>query len=186
MAASSLHAAVPQLELSPNVAPSSLKDYPAPDAYELDTVKMLKKGNVVLLKNGDKPCKLVDIQKSKTGKHGVSKYHVRGVHVLTGKKIDDLFFTGDSVLVPEQKKDQYHVLNCSEDGGLVLQSVTHTNQTREDLTVDLSSGEDEIANAISELYWEGESVIVTVYSVLGYEVVVAVAVAKASLGSIGA
>lgn len=167
-----------QLTLDTMLVPSDLKSFPAPDAFDLATVKVLKKGNTVLLKNDAKPCKLLDIQKSKTGKHGVSKYHVRGVHVLTGKKVDDLFFTGDSVKVPEEKKDQYHVLNVSEDGLLTLQSVSHPSETREDLSVDLDNEDDKLASMISELYWEGEACVVTVYSCLGFEHVVSVAVEK--------
>jgi len=48
----------------------------------------IKKNKYVILKG--KPCKIVDIKTSKTGKHGHMKVNITGIDVLTGKKYNDV------------------------------------------------------------------------------------------------
>ena len=48
----------------------------------------LRKGNTVVIKG--RPCKIVDMSTSKTGKHGHAKVHLVALDVFTGKKLEEL------------------------------------------------------------------------------------------------
>jgi len=48
----------------------------------------VKKNKYVILKG--KPCKIMDVKTSKTGKHGHMKVNITGIDVLTGKKYNDV------------------------------------------------------------------------------------------------
>jgi len=48
----------------------------------------IKKNKYVILKG--KPCKIVEVKTSKTGKHGHMKVNITGIDVLTGKKYSDV------------------------------------------------------------------------------------------------
>lgn len=167
--ASSSYAPISQLELDVNSVPQSRKAFAAPDDVEILGVKEIKKGAVVMLREGNLPCKITDLTKSKTGKHGTKKYHVFGKHVLTGKTYDDIFYTGESVIYPREKKENYRVLCCDEWGKLTLQHMQQSSKTRDDIVVDVEQG---IGETIYEQYLEGEPIGVCVYKILGFEVVV--------------
>jgi len=48
----------------------------------------IKKGKFIMLKG--KPCKVMDVKTSKTGKHGHMKVNITGIDVLTSKKYNDV------------------------------------------------------------------------------------------------
>lgn len=48
----------------------------------------IKKGMIVYLK--DKPCKVIELTTSKTGKHGHAKANITGTDIFTGKKVIDI------------------------------------------------------------------------------------------------
>lgn len=67
----------------------------------------LRKGSYVLLK--DKPCKIVDLSTSKTGKHGHAKIKMTGIDIFTGQKVEDLSPSTHNMEVPVVKKDELQV-----------------------------------------------------------------------------
>lgn len=53
----------------------------------------LRKNGFVMLKS--RPCKIVEMSTSKTGKHGHAKVHLVGIDIFTGKERDALYDSFD-------------------------------------------------------------------------------------------
>jgi translation initiation factor 5A len=75
-----------------------------------------RKGSYILLKG--KPCKIVEMTTSKTGKHGHAKVKFVGVDIFTGKKYQELqgsTHAMDEVIVV---KSEYTVMDIDDDGNI--------------------------------------------------------------------
>ena len=48
----------------------------------------------------EKPCKIIDITTSKTGKHGHAKANITGIDIFTGKKVMDISPTSHTMYQP--------------------------------------------------------------------------------------
>ncbi len=70
----------------------------------------LRKNGFVVIKN--RPCKIVDMSTSKTGKHGHAKVHLVAIDIFTGKKLEDLSPSTHNMDVPVVKRNEY-TLVCS-------------------------------------------------------------------------
>jgi len=72
----------------------------------------VKKGSYVMLK--DKPCKIVEVKTSKTGKHGHAKCNITGLDVLTNKKYNEVH-PGHIVLRAfDLRKTEYDVTDVND------------------------------------------------------------------------
>jgi len=78
----------------------------------------LRKNGFVVIKN--RPCKIVDMSTSKTGKHGHAKVHLVALDIFTGKKYEDLCPSTHNMNVPNVTRKEYQLLDISEDGFLSL------------------------------------------------------------------
>jgi translation initiation factor 5A len=133
----------------------------------------LRKGGHVMMK--EKPCKIVEISVSKTGKHGHAKCHIVGLDIFTDKKVEDLCPSSHNMEVPNVARAEYTLLDCDEESGAV--SVLLDNgETKDDLNLptDASGGRVEPAGEMLKLFDEGKGVVVTVMSAMGQEKIVAV------------
>lgn len=74
----------------------------------------LRKGGYVMIK--DKPCKVMEMSTSKTGKHGHAKVHYVGLDIFTNKKYEDVCPSTHSVNVPHVSRNEYAIVDVSEDG----------------------------------------------------------------------
>jgi translation initiation factor 5A len=131
----------------------------------------IRKGAYAMLKGH--PCKVVDYSTSKTGKHGHAKAHIIGIDIFTGKKHEDLCPTSHNMSVPNVNKDEYTVMDVADDGQLSL--LTAAGDTKDDLN--LPDGTDDskaIAKEIQEKFAAGKTLIVTVMSAVGQEMICAV------------
>jgi len=133
-----------------------------------EKVNNVRKGNVVML--GGYPCKIVEMKKSKPGKHGAAKTLVVGLDIFTGKKHDEIL-RGDCQVVVN---DKFQLLLLSIDGNQ-MSCLTDTGDTRSDLNVP----EGELGDLIKGLFNDGKDVVVSVTAAMGTEGVVA---AKESSG----
>ena len=67
----------------------------------------LRKGGHVVIKG--RPCKIVEMSTSKTGKHGHAKVHLVALDIFTGKKYEDLCPSTHNMSVPHVKRSDMQV-----------------------------------------------------------------------------
>ena len=68
----------------------------------------IKKGMFALL--NDKPCRILEVTVSKTGKHGHAKCHFTGIDIFTGKKVEGLESSTHNMNAPFVSKKEYSVV----------------------------------------------------------------------------
>lgn len=142
------------------------------DAGASETIPMeagqIKKGGYMMIKG--KPCKVVSISVSKTGKHGHAKCNFTATDIFTGKKLEDMVPSTHGTTVPVVTKEDWEIIDIGEDGELTLMDEGGNQKTDLNLpTVPEGYGE-EIKNA-----WNGgeNAITVTVQKAVGMEQVIA-------------
>ena len=83
----------------------------------------LRKNGHVVIKN--RPCKIIDMSTSKTGKHGHAKVHLIATDIFTGKKLEDLSPSTHNMDVPHVNRKEYQLVSCLMT--LVIWTVSLTN-----------------------------------------------------------
>lgn len=91
----------------------------------------LRKNGYVLIKG--RPCKIVEMTTSKTGKHGHAKVHMVGIDIFNAKKYEDICPSTHNMDVPHVSRDEFDIVDVSDDGYLTLMDKEGT--LREDLQV---------------------------------------------------
>ncbi|KFX90695.1 hypothetical protein V490_06322 [Pseudogymnoascus sp. VKM F-3557] len=108
----------------------------------------LRKGGHVLIKQ--RPCKIIDMSTSKTGKHGHAKVHLVAEDIFTGKKLEDLSPSTHNMDVPNVTRKEYALLGV-DDGFLNLYDEA-TGQTKDDIKVpEPIGGDDKRAEMLKRL-----------------------------------
>merc|ERR1712226_1130912 len=123
----------------------------------------LKKGSHVILKG--KPCKVVDIATSKTGKHGHAKANITGLDIFTNKKYIDISPTSHNMVAPFVTVSSYSLTDISEDGYCSV--MDDAGEMREDLK--LPSGD--VGESITKEFEDGKDVIVMVTKAMESEII---------------
>ena len=131
----------------------------------------IKKGDIILIK--DKPCKVLEVTTSKTGKHGHAKASITGMDIFDDKKAEDSLPTSHNVMCVNTLKKEYDLTNLNDDGGVTL--MDDKGEYREDLHIDPLS---EIFSDLKEPFDKNQDIVVTVLSAMGREKVVAYRVDK--------
>jgi len=120
-----------------------------------------------------RPCKIMEMSKSKPGKHGAAKYHLVGIDIFSGKKYDEICQSTHQMEVPDVNKFDMQLIDVSDDQFLSLMS-EDGKDTRGDLKVPAG----EVGERLTQLFGEDKNVIVTIQSSMGEEMVVAVKESK--------
>ncbi|ORZ15248.1 eukaryotic translation initiation factor 5A [Absidia repens] len=123
-------------------------DAGASKTFPMQCSALRKNGHVVIK---GRPCKIVEMSTSKTGKHGHAKVHLVAIDIFTGKKYEDLSPSTHNMDVPNVVRNEYSLLDI-DDGFLSL------------LTAD-----GEIGTAIKAGFDSGKEILVTVVSAMGEE-----------------
>jgi translation initiation factor 5A len=132
----------------------------------------LRKGGHAMLKG--KPCKVIDIAVSKTGKHGHAKCAITGIDIFTNKKVEDMCPSSHNMEVPNVNRVEYALLDADEDSGNVS-CLLENGETKDDLNLPKTSdgNYEEVSDEIIKAYGEGKSLIITVLVAMNQEKIVA-------------
>lgn len=125
----------------------------------------LRKNGHVCIKG--RPCKIVDMSTSKTGKHGHAKVHLVAIDIFTGKKLEDLSPSTHNMEVPNVVRTEYQILDI-DDGYLSL--MTSDGDTKDDVKIP----DGELGEKIQADFDEGKDLLVTIVSAMGEEAATAV------------
>mmetsp|Transcript_12454 Transcript_12454/g.18697 ORF Transcript_12454/g.18697 Transcript_12454/m.18697 type:complete len:166 (-) Transcript_12454:213-710(-) len=138
----------------------------ASHTYPMDAGQIRKGGHIVIK---GRPCKVVNVSTSKTGKHGHAKANFTAIDIFTGKKLEDIVPTSHSTSVPNVTRAEYQLLDISDDGFLSL--LTESGESKEDLKLPgFPEGFDE---QLTEEFNAGKTLLVTVVSAMGHDQITA-------------
>ena len=117
-----------------------------------------------------KPCKVLNISVSKTGKHGHANCNFTATDIFTGKKLEDMIPSTHGTTVPIVNRSDWEVIDIDDEGALTLMDEAGNQKTDLNLPTYPEGMGDDIKNA-----WDGgeNSVIVTVQSAVGIEQIIA-------------
>jgi len=123
----------------------------------------LRKNGYVMIKG--RPCKIVEMSTSKTGKHGHAKVHLVALDIFTGKKLEDICPSTHNMNVPNVTRKDYQM--CSIDDGF-CELMDDDGEMKSDLKVP----DDDVGKEVVEKHDLGEQFSVTVLSACGEERIV--------------
>uniref|UniRef100_A0A0D6R8J6 Eukaryotic translation initiation factor 5A n=1 Tax=Araucaria cunninghamii TaxID=56994 RepID=A0A0D6R8J6_ARACU len=127
----------------------------------------IRKNSYIVIKG--RPCKVVEVSTSKTGKHGHAKCHFVGIDIFTGKKLEDIVPSSHNCDVPEVVRTDYQLIDISEDGFVSL--LTESGETKDDLRLPI---DEPLHTQIKDGFAEGKDLIMAVMSAMGEEQICAV------------
>ncbi|KAI8996738.1 translation protein SH3-like domain-containing protein [Gaertneriomyces semiglobifer] len=127
--------------------------------YPMQCSALRKNGHVVIK---GRPCKIVDMSTSKTGKHGHAKVHLVAIDIFTGKKLEDISPSTHNMDVPNVTRNEYSLLDI-DDGFLSL--MKDDGGTKDDVKLP----EGEIGQKMHEDFQDGKDLIVSVVAAMGEE-----------------
>ncbi|KAL5498207.1 ANB1 [Sanghuangporus sanghuang] len=120
----------------------------------------LRKNGFVVIKG--RPCKIVDMSTSKTGKHGHAKVHLVGIDIFTQKKLEDISPSTHNMDVPNVKREEYQLVNIDDD---FLNLMTSDGTPKDDVKLP----EGDLGKEIQENFDAGKDLLVTIVSAMGEE-----------------
>merc|ERR1719456_1343501 len=136
-------------------------DAGASTTYPLEAGQ-IRKGGYIVIKG--RPCKVVNVSTSKTGKHGHAKANFTAIDIFTGKKLEDIVPTSHTTYVPNVVRTEYTLLDITDEDFLSL--MDDSGDSREDLK--MPTFPDELPPDIRKKHEENEgSVILTIMSSMG-------------------
>jgi len=129
----------------------------------------LRKGGHVMIKG--RPCKIVEMSTSKTGKHGHAKVHLVALDIFTDKKLEDICPSTHNMDVPNVIRKDYQLIDIVDD---FLSLMDDAGDTREDVPVPEGKVGDEIREKHENNDEEGNIISVTLLSAVGEELAISV------------
>ena len=127
----------------------------------------IRKGGHIVIKG--RPCKVAEVSTSKTGKHGHAKCHFVAIDIFTAKKLEELTPSSHNCDVPHVNRQDYTLLDISDDGYLSL--MDDAGNEKADLKL---PNDDELRKNIEEAYAADKELVITILKAMGEEAVCAV------------
>ncbi|CAH2066354.1 unnamed protein product [Thlaspi arvense] len=124
----------------------------------------IRKGGYIVIKG--RPCKVVEVSISKTGKHGHDKCHFFAVDIFTSEKLEDIVPSSHDCDVPVVKVTAYDLIDILEDGSVTVMGDDGVVKT----DVKLPTDEALLKAGIKE----GRKMVVSVISAMGEYMITAV------------
>merc|ERR1712072_1512518 len=135
----------------------------------------LRKGAHIVIKG--RPCKVLEMTTSKTGKHGHAKCHFTALDIFTGKKCEMLESSTHNCDVPNVSRAEYTLLDI-DDGFVSL--MEESGETKDDLKLPSGTDElDKLAEDLTAAFEDGKDMIITVLSAMNNEMIVGMRESKA-------
>lgn len=132
----------------------------------------LRKNGYAMLKG--KPCKIVEISVSKTGKHGHAKCAITGIDIFTNKKLEDMCPSTHNMEVPNVVRVEYQLLDLNADDGSVS-VLLDSGDTKDDLNLPKEStgNFEDHAQDLVKAFDEGKTLLITVLKAMDQEKIIA-------------
>ncbi|CAL8311304.1 unnamed protein product [Merluccius merluccius] len=131
----------------------------ASNTYPIQCSALRKNGHVVMK---GRPCKIVEMSTSKTGKHGHAKVNLVGIDIFTNKKYEDVCPSTHNMDVPNIKRTEWQLINIT-DGFMSL--MFENGDLREDLRLP----EGDLGKEIQSKFDASDEFLVTVLYAMGEE-----------------
>ncbi|KAF8249790.1 translation initiation factor eIF-5A [Wilcoxina mikolae CBS 423.85] len=125
----------------------------------------LRKNGHVVIKG--RPCKIVDMSTSKTGKHGHAKVHLVAIDIFTGKKLEELCPSTHNMDVPNVTRTEYQFSYIDDE---FLNLIKPDGSEKNDVKVP----DGELGDRIKEYEDAGTDILVTIISAMGEEAAISV------------
>merc|ERR1712151_582001 len=133
----------------------------------------VRKGGYVMLKG--KPCKVVEVSISKTGKHGHAKANITGLDVFTGRKYVEISPTSHNMTAPTMFRSEFELVSVNAEGEMELMDAVGTMNNLLRLPKDTHGEFTSLSQRIMTKHRdvnEGRAVFVTVLKAMDTEQVV--------------
>jgi len=116
-----------------------------------------------------RPCKVINIAVSKTGKHGHAKCNFTATDIFTGKKLEDMVPGSHGTTVPIVTKSDWEIIDIDDDGAVTLMDEGGNQK----IDVSLPKIPRGLDDEIREAWAEGENqVSVSVQKAVGEEEII--------------
>eukprot|EP00554_Chaetoceros_debilis_P006551 CAMPEP_0194073906 /NCGR_PEP_ID=MMETSP0149-20130528/1120_1 /TAXON_ID=122233 /ORGANISM="Chaetoceros debilis, Strain MM31A-1" /LENGTH=159 /DNA_ID=CAMNT_0038753959 /DNA_START=88 /DNA_END=567 /DNA_ORIENTATION=+ len=127
----------------------------------------IKKGGHIMIKG--RPCKVINIAVSKTGKHGHAKCNFTATDIFTGKKLEDMVPGSHGTTVPIVTKNDWEIIDIADDGEVTLMDEGGNQK----VDVNLPSVPEGFGEEIRDAWDGGENCIMgTVQAAVGEEAII--------------
>jgi len=141
-------------------------DAGASETFPMQCSALRKNGHVMIK---GRPCKIVEMSTSKTGKHGHAKVHLVALDIFNKRKYEDICPSTHNMDVPNVTRKDYQLNDIDSDGYLDLMDDTGVDRQ------DLKLPEDSVGEEIKGFWAEDNGTVVcTVLKACGEECVIAV------------
>jgi len=120
----------------------------------------LRKNGFVVIKG--RPCKIVDMSTSKTGKHGHAKVHLVATDIFTGKKLEELSPSTHNMDVPNVVRNDYQLVNI-DDGFMNLMNADGASKD------DVRLPEGDLGEKIQAEFDDGKELLISIVAAMGEE-----------------
>ncbi|XP_028393784.1 eukaryotic translation initiation factor 5A-1-like [Dendronephthya gigantea] len=135
----------------------------ASDTYPAQCSSLRKNGHVMIK---ERPCKIVEMSTSKTGKHGHAKVHLVGLDIFTNRKYEDICPSTHNMNVPNVSRKDFQLVNIEE-------GFAHLMDDAGDVREDLKVPDSDLGKEIQMKFDNGEEFMCTVLKAVGEEQIIA-------------